>query len=79
MNLVLLKISIKNLRHGNIKNRQDYFFKTLTNIKTFDPNFLSIDQVSFKGSDFFTYHTEYFKNLGNENSLYLIFDNVDDC
>ena len=36
------------LRQVNIKNRQNYFFNSMTNIKNFDPNLLSIDQVLFK-------------------------------
>ena len=68
---------MRTLRHVNIKNRQNYFFNTtMTNIKNFDQDLLSIDQVSFKGTDFFTYHIEYFKNLQNGNSLYLVFNDV---
>ena len=65
------------LRQVNIKNRQNYFFNTMINIKNFDPNLLSIDQVSFKGADCVIYGIEYFKNFDNENSLYLVFNNVD--
>ena len=38
----------------------------MTNIKNFDLNSLSIDQISFK-----------FKNIDSSNSLYLVFNNVD--
>ena len=50
----------------------------MTNIKSFDPNLLSIDQVSFeKNTDYVIYEIEYFKNFDSANSLYLIFNNVD--
>ena len=39
---------MRTLRQVNIKNRQNYFFNSMTNIKNFDPSLLSIDQVSFK-------------------------------
>ena len=40
---------------------------------------MSIDQISFKSTDFVIYHIEYFtiKSLDNKNFLYLIFNNVD--
>ena len=72
------------LRQVNIKNRQNSFFNSMSNIKNFDSNLLSIDQISFKSTDFLIYHIEYItmKSLGNENidsanSLYLAFNNVD--
>ena len=49
----------------------------MTNIKKFDPNLLSIDQISFKSTDCVIYDIEYFKNLNSKNSLYLAFNNVD--
>ena len=52
----------------------------MTNIKHFDPNLLSIDQISFeKSTDCVIYEVEYFKNFDSGNSLYLIFNNVDAC
>ena len=54
---------MKTLRQVNIKNRQNYFFNTMTNIKNFDPYLLSINQISFKSADCVIYDTEYFKNL----------------
>ena len=68
---------MKTLRQVNIKNRQNDFFNTITNIKNLDPNLLSINQKSFKSTDCVTYDIEYFKNLDNKNSLYLVFNNVD--
>ena len=50
----------------------------MINIKNFNPNLLSIDQISFKkNTDCVIHDIEYFKNLDNENSLYLVFNNVD--
>ena len=55
-----------------------YFFNSMTNIKNFDPNLLSIDQVSFeKNIDCIICEIEYFKNFDSANCLYLIFNNVD--
>ena len=68
---------MKTFRQVNIKNRQNYFFNSMTNIKNFDQNLLSIDQISFKSTDCVIYDIEYFKNLNSKNSSHLVFDNVD--
>ena len=68
---------MKTFGKANIKNCQIYFFNSMTNIKNFDPNLLSIDQISFKSTDYDIYGVEYFKNFDNKNSLYLVFNNVD--
>ena len=68
---------MKTFRQVNIKNCQKRFLNIMINIKNFDPNLLSIDQISFKSSDFVIYYIEYIKSLGGENSLYLVFNNVD--
>ena len=68
---------MKTLRQVNIKNRQNYLFNSMTNIKHFDPNLLSIDQISIKSTDFVIYDIEYFKNLNSKNSRHLVFNNVD--
>ena len=48
----------------------------MTNIKNFDLNLLSINNILFeKNTDCVIYETDYFKNLDSENSLYLIFNN----
>ena len=47
----------------------------MTNIIDCDPSLLSIDQISFKSTDNVMYEIEYIKSLGEEISLYLIFDN----
>ena len=46
---------MKTLKQINTKNRQSYFFNSMTNIKNFDPNLLSIDQISFKSNDCIIY------------------------
>ena len=68
---------MKNLRQVNIKNHQNYFFNSMTNIKNFGPSLLSIDKISFKNTDSVIYDIKYIKNLDSANSLYLIFNNVD--
>ena len=68
---------MKTLRQVNIKNRQNDFFNTMTNIKNFDPNLLSVDQVSFSSTDRVIFDLKYFKNVNGKNSLYLVFNNVD--
>ena len=69
---------MKTLRQVDIKNRQNYFFSSMTNIKNFDPNLFSVDQISFKSADSVIYDIEYIpmKNLDNENSLYLVFNKL---
>ena len=50
----------------------------MTNIKKFNLNLLSINKISFeKNADCIIYEIEYFRNLDSENSIYLIFNNVD--
>ena len=62
----------------NIENRLYIYFNRITNVKNFDLSLLSINRISFeKNTDCVIYETEYFKNLDTENSLYLIFNNVD--
>ena len=68
---------MKTLRQVNIKNCQNDFFNSMTNVKNFGPNLPSIDQISFKSTDCAIYNIEYFKNLDSSNSLYLVFNNSD--
>ena len=74
---MLLLIQIITFRQVNIKNHQNYFFNSMINIKSFDPNLLSIDQISFKSTDFVIYDNAYIKSLDSVNYFYLIFNNVD--
>ena len=68
---------MRTLRQVNIKNRQNYFFNSMINIKNFDPSLLSIDQISFKSTDSVIYDIDYIKGFNSANSLYLISNNVD--
>ena len=68
---------MKNLKQINIKNRQNCFFNSMTNIKNFAPSLLSMYKISFKSTDSVIYSIKYFKNLDSANSLYLVFNNVD--
>ena len=62
----LILVKIENRPHG------------MTNVKNFDSSLLSIDEVLFKKkTDCVIYDIKSFKNIGNENSLYLVFNNVD--
>ena len=56
---------MKNLRQVNIRNRQNYFFNSMTNIKNFEPSLLIIDKISLKSTDSVIYDIKYFKNLDN--------------
>ena len=51
----------------------------MINIKNFDLSLLDIEKISFKSTDDVIYDIKYItmKSLDNENSLYLIFNNVD--
>ena len=65
------------IKQANIKNRQNYLFNDMTNIKDFDPRLLTIDQVSLESNDSIIYDIKYIKNLDNSNSLYLVFNTLD--
>ena len=65
----------------DIKNRTNYFFNEIINIKKFDRNDIKIDEKSYK--NIFIYYTGYLtikdsKNvkINSVNPLYLIFINV---
>ena len=70
---------MRTLRQINIKTVHIIFFNDMINIKNFDPSLLDIDKISFKSNDAVIYDVNYItiKSLGSENSLYLIFNNVD--
>ena len=69
---------MKSFKYINIKNRPYYLFNNMINIKDFDPNSLSINQITFeKNVDCIIYEIEYFKNFDSASSLYFIFNNVD--
>ena len=70
---------MKTFRQTSMKNRPHYLFNAITNIKNLHPSFLTIDKTSFKSNDAVIYDINYItmKSLGDENSLYLSFNNVD--
>ena len=70
---------MRTLRQISIKIVKIIFLNSMINIKNFDPNSLSIDQISFKNTDFLIYYIEYntVESLGGANSLYLNFNNLD--
>ena len=49
----------------------------MINIKNFDLNLLSIDQISFNSTDCVIYSVKYFKNVDNTNFLYHVFNSLD--
>ena len=51
----------------------------MISIKNFDPNLLSIDQISFESTDSVIHHIKYIRSLGGENCLHLFLKNVDAC
>ena len=57
---------MKTFRQFNIKNCQNYFFNSMTNIKS-----LGINQISFTSTDSVVYE--------GVNYLYLVFNDVDAC
>ena len=60
---------MKTLREVNIKNRPNYFFNSMTNIKNFDANLLGINQIAFTSTDsVFNNVDAYF-----EKNKYLVF------
>ena len=67
-----MKISAKDIR---IKNRTNYFFNDIINIKHFDPDNIEIDDKSYK--NIFIYYTGYVKikkglKIYSANSLSLL-------
>ena len=66
---------MKTLRQTNIKNRQNYFFNSMNNIKNFDLNLLSIDHSKVLIVLFMVLNIS--KIFDDKNSLYLVFNNVD--
>ena len=56
----------------NLKNRWDYFFSDMTNIKDFDLSLLSVGQIDFKDDDddFIIYDVKCIKDLNSLDSIY---------
>ena len=75
---------MRSIRQINIENCPYYLFNDMINIKNFDPSLLNIDRISFESTDAVIYNFRYITmksldhvNIDSENSLYLIFNNVD--
>ena len=68
----------KTIRQKNIKNRQGYLFNDMANINDFDPSLLNIDGVLFESNKLIMYDIKYIKNLNSLDSLYLIFNDLDE-
>ena len=64
-------------RELSIKNRPEYIFDSMTNIKRFDTNLVSINQISFMNDDAVSYEITYSENCDDAYPLYLVFDKVD--
>ena len=75
---------MRSIKKINIENRPSYFYNDMINIKNFGPNLLNIDKISFQSTDAVIYDVRYIPvnilghaNTDSENSLCLIFNNVD--
>ena len=71
-----------NIKQINIKNRTDYFFNDMINIKNCDSDLLNIDKKSYKNIDI--YYIGYitmtdldYVNIHGVNPLYFIMDKAD--
>ena len=72
------------MKKFNMENRPYYILNYIINIKSFDPNLLSINKISFKTTDTVIYSIKYItmksldnENIDSENSLCIIVKNVD--
>ena len=64
-------------RQVNKKNRQNFFFSDMTNIKDIDLSLLNVYQIYFKDDDFIIYDVKCIKDLNSLDSLYLVFKNLE--
>ena len=66
-----------------IKNRTDYFFNDMINVKNFESNLLKIDKETYKSMGIYYIGYIAMKNIGDYDSIrsvnpwYLIIDEVD--
>ena len=72
------------MKKFNMENRPYYILNYIINIKSFDPNLLSINKISSKTTDTVIYSIKYItmksfdnENIDSENSLCIIVNNVD--
>ena len=69
---------LHSMKEISIKNRPYHFFNDMINIKNVDPSLLGINEMSCKNANISIYHIEYMTmNIYSENTVYLIFNNVD--
>ena len=64
-------------RELSTKNRPEYVFDSMTNIKRLDTNLVSVNQISFLNDDAVIYEIEYSKDCNDAYPLYLVFNDVD--
>ena len=67
---------MRNIRQVNIKDRHNFSFNDMTNIRNVDLSLLDIDLVKFKSRSVTIYDTKYIKDLNNSDSFYLVFNNL---
>ena len=68
---------MRTYRELSIKNRPEYIFHSMTNIKRLDTDLVSVNQLSFRNDDALDYEIEYSKDCDDAYSLYLVFNDVD--
>ena len=68
---------MRTYRELSIKNRPEYIFDNMTNIKRLDTNLVSVNQLSFINDDALDYEIEYSKDCNDAYPLYLVFNDVD--
>ena len=65
-------------RKVDIKDPPGFNFDSMPNIKELDINLVSVNQISYiNDKDAVNYEIEYFRNYINDNTLYLVFSDVD--
>ena len=68
---------MKTYRELSIKNRPEYIFDSMANIKELDTNLVSVNQLSFINDDAVIYEIEYSKDCNDAYPLYLVFNGAD--
>ena len=68
---------MKTIQQVNIKDKHNFSFNDMTNIKNVDLSLLDIDLVTFKSSSVSIYDIKYIKDLNCSDSLYLVFNNLE--
>ena len=68
---------MRTYRELSIKNRPEYIFDSMTNIKRLDTDLVSVNHLSFRNDDALNYEIEYSKDCNDAYPLYLVFNDVD--